>query len=43
MTRQQLQAFLRALLATLLLGLLLWLFQRLGVHVTTPTITTHTA
>lgn len=40
MTRQQLIAFLRALLATLAAGLLLWLFSKLGVHLTVPSITT---
>lgn len=39
MTREQLKSFLRALLATLLAGLTLWLFQKLGVNVTLPSAT----
>jgi hypothetical protein len=39
-TREQFIAFLRALVATLAAGLLLWLFQRIGVHLTVPTIST---
>lgn len=38
MTREQLRSFLRALLATLLAGLVLWLFHKLGVNVTLPTL-----
>jgi len=42
-TREQLRSFLRALLATLLAGLTLWLFSKLGVHLSIPTISTPTA
>lgn len=38
MTREQLRSFLRALLATLLAGLMLWLFARLGVTIPVPQI-----
>lgn len=38
MTREQLKSFLRALLATLLAGLVLWLFHKIGVNVTLPTL-----
>lgn len=39
MTRDQLAAFLRALLATFLAGMLLWIFAKLGVHVPVPSVT----
>jgi hypothetical protein len=38
MTRDQFKAFVRALVATLLAGLVLWVFHQLGVNVTLPTV-----
>ncbi len=39
MTRQQFRAFIRALLATFLAGMMLWLFHRIGVQITVPIVT----
>lgn len=39
MTRRQFTSFLRTLIATLLTGVILWLFHRLGVGVSLPSST----
>lgn len=38
MTREQFRSFVRALIATLLAGLVLWLFNRIGVQLQLPAV-----